>query len=42
MGKVMDLQKQFLPDLQNQLLLARPYQVYEDDKSEMLLAKEFI
>lgn len=42
MGKVMDVQKQFLPDLQKRLLLARPGQLDEDDELEPLLAKEFM
>jgi hypothetical protein len=42
MGKVMDLQKQFLPDLQKRLLLVSPGQLHEDDEPEMLLAKEFV
>ena len=41
MGKVMDLQKRFLPDLQKRLLLASQPNV-EDSEPEILLAKEFM
>jgi hypothetical protein len=41
MGKVMDLQKRFLPDLQKRLLLASQPNV-EDNEPEILMAKEFM
>ena len=41
MGKVMNVQKQFLPDLQKRLLLASQPNI-EDDEPEILLAKEFM
>ncbi|KAF2761258.1 hypothetical protein EJ05DRAFT_483641 [Pseudovirgaria hyperparasitica] len=41
MGKVMDLQKRFLPDLQKRLLLASQQNV-KDNEPEILMAKEFM